>query len=134
MLNHRGTRMIRKGIAVGIILLLFVGTSISVAYDTSTDEIPHQSVDMYFLNYAFVWGTYENCTKNWIGNFNIWNREPWFNLTIHVIGNGPYGTNDEDIWMNVEAHNVIAQHHLGIIGPHKCCIFAFGWLGVTVMG
>ena len=133
MLNHKGTRMIRKGIAVGIILLLFVGTSISVAYDTSTDEVPHQNNNLFFLYHAFVWGTYENSYKHWSLSFEIWNKNVT-DLTIHVIGNGPYGTNDEDIWMNVEAYNVIAQRHLGIIGPHKCCIFAFGWLGVTVMG
>ena len=123
--------LISKCLAIGIILL-FVGTSISVAYDTSTDEVREspQSLDGFFLDHAFVWGTYENCTKNWIGNFHIWNGEPWFNLTIHVIG---YKTS-ESCYVHIEAYQVKAQRHLGIIGPHQCCIFAFGWLGVTVFG
>lgn len=43
------------------IILLSVGTSISVAYDALTDEIrdPHQSNDGFFLKHAFVWGTHE---------------------------------------------------------------------------
>ena len=126
--------MIRKGIAVGIILLLFVGTSISVAYDTSTDEVrePPHSAEIYFIKYAFAWGTYEHRWKDWVGGFEIWNDD--FSKTIHVIGYGPNGSNDTYIWMHIEACQVKAQRHLGIIGPHQCCIFAFGWLGVTVDG
>jgi hypothetical protein len=125
--------MIRKGIAVGIILLLFVGTSISVAYDTSTDEVPPQNINLFFLKHAFVWGTYEHRWKDWVLSFEIWNENET-DLTIHVIGYGAYGTNDTYIWMNIEARQVYALRHLGIIGLHRCCMFAFGWLGVTVDG
>ena len=110
---------------------------VAVTYDdVLTDEVREspQSLDAFFLDHAFVWGTYENCTKNWIGSFDIWNGEPWFNLTIQVIGYGHYGSNDEYTWVHIEAYHVKAQRHLGIIGPHQCCIFAFGWLGVTVFG
>jgi hypothetical protein len=122
--------MIRKGIAVGIILLLFAGTSISVAYDASIDEVPPQTADMYFLKHAFVWGTYENNTKYWTTGFQIWNNHDWANLTIHVIG---YKTS-ESCYVHIEAYDVHAPFHLGIIGPHRCYIFAFGNPGVTVLG
>ena len=103
----------------------------AVFHDALIDEVrdPPQSAELYFLKYAFVWGTYENCTKYWIGSFEIWN-DHWSNLTIHVIGYGAYGPNDEYIWMKFEAYDVHAQRHLGIIGPHSCCIFAWGLLTV----
>lgn len=101
--------------------------SINVLTDVVSD--PPQSADMYFLKHAFVWGTYENCTKHWIG-FQIWNNHDWANLTIHVIG---YKTS-ESCYVHIEAYDVHAPFHLGIIGPHRCYIFAFGNPGVTVLG
>ena len=124
--------LISKCLAIGIILL-FVGTSISVANDSSTDEVPHQSGEGFFLEYAYVWGTYEHCWKDWVLSFEIWNENET-DLTIHVNGYGPYGPNSEYIWMNIDACQVYALRHLGIIGPHRCCMYAFGWLGVTVYG
>ncbi len=113
------------------IILLSVGTSISVAYDALTDEIrdPPQSAELYFLKYAFIWGTYEHRWKDWLLSFEIWD-ENTTNLTIHVIGYGPYGPSDEYIRVHIEAHYVRALRHLGIIGLHSCCIFAFGLLTV----
>ena len=46
-------KILKSSLIVGIIML-FVGTSISVAYDSSTDEVPHQNNNLFFLNYAFV--------------------------------------------------------------------------------
>ena len=130
--------LIRKGLAVGIILLMLVSTSfLAGAFDDAlTDEDRKQSQidDLFLLYQAFVWGTYENCYKHWPLAFEIWNDYHWSNLTIHVIGYGPYGSNDEDIWMHIEAYQVKSHHHLGIIGPHRCCIFAFSYFGVTVDG
>jgi len=109
---------------------------VGVTYDDAlSDELrtSHQSGEGFFLNYAFVWGTYEHCLKDWALSFEIWNENET-DLTIHVIGYGPYGSNDEDIWMHIEACQVDALRHLGIIGPHRCCIFAFDWFGMTVYG
>lgn len=103
----------------------------AVFHDTLTDEViePPQSIDGFFLKYAFVWGTYEHRYKNYLLNFEIWN-ENITNLTIHVIG---YKTS-ESCYVHIEAYYVDAQRHLGIIGAHSCCIFAFGFFGVEVYG
>jgi len=109
---------------------------VAATYDDAlTDKIrdPHQSNDGFFLKHAFVWGTYEHCWKDWSLSFEIENENPT-DLTIHVIGYGHYGPNDENIWVHIEACQVYAQRHLGILGPHQCCIFAFGPLGVAVYG
>ena len=90
---------------------------------------PPQSAKLYFLKYAFVWGTYEHRWKDYLLAFEIWN-DHWSNLTIHVIG---YKTS-ESCYVHIEAYSVRALRHLGIIGPHSCCILAFSFLGVEVYG
>ena len=115
-------------ISLLVLLLLVSTTFIAGAFDDTLpdkDRESPQSNDTMIFRYAFIWGTYEHRIKDWLLSFQIWNDD-WSNLTIHVIG---YWIR-ESRYVHVEAYFVSALRHIGIIGPHQCCIFAFGLLTV----
>ncbi len=117
--------MIRKWLAIGIILLL-VGT-VSMpgvsAKISDTSEVYEKS-DIYFFRFAFIIGEYENCEK-WFGSFSIWNSDYSIH-SINVLGYSSY----QNQYIFVKACIVDGNSRIGFIGPHHCCIFSY--FSVTV--
>jgi hypothetical protein len=117
------------GIIICLILLLSIavpaqGVSKTIDYEDNIESIS-SSRDIYFFTFAFVKGEYENCSK-WFAYFNLWN--PDFTNTIDVLGYKAW----EHKFYSVKAFNVQGSSRIGFIGRHHCCIFAWGYSGVTV--
>ena len=82
--------------------------------------------DIYFFTFAFVKGEYENCWKH-TSYFKLWNSD-YSIKSIDVLG---YTAWDHQFY-SVKAYSVQGSLRIGFIGQHHCCIFAYGFSGVTV--
>jgi len=83
---------------------------------------------MYIFRKAFVWGTYEILDKG-NGYFHVLSSNIT-NYTINVLG---YRKSDNQEH-RVMADDVAGLLHIGFIGRHQCCVFAFGFLPLHVYG
>lgn len=84
--------------------------------------------NVYFFGPAFIWGNYEKMEK-YIDYFHCYNSNIT-NYTINVLGY-EHGNHR---WVRVIADDVKGGPRIGYILRHQCCMFAFGFLGITVSG
>jgi hypothetical protein len=118
---------------IGFILCLILLLSIAISFHGVGKTIDHEENtgsisnddEIYFFTFAFVKGEYENCWKH-VAYFRIWNSN--FTNTMDVLGYKAW----EHKFYSVKAFSVVGSHRIGFIGRHHCCIFAWGFGGVTV--
>ena len=135
--------MKRKWLAVGIILL-FVAIAFSptctakvampLLYDNrssqvlSTKKVTQANNDEKdFFHYAIVYGTFE---EKWITSLFfdvlVFNRDPWENRTLTVIG---YVVQDHQWYVKHAFWVACNAFHIGFIGRNR--LFVIGILDVT---
>lgn len=120
--------MMRKRIALILIFCFLIVHFLSIPSEMVKAKEAKPS-EMYDFTFAFVRGTYEIAYKTVIVGFHIYNTNIT-NNSINVLGY----KNWEHRWYRVIAHSVLGGPRIGYIGKHECRIFAFGFLGVTVLG
>jgi len=123
-------KIITLGAILCLILLLNITVPIhseskKIDYKDNTESIANNG-DIYFFAFAFVSGEYENRSK-WFGYFDIWNSNHSIH-SINVLGYSDY----QGKYFSLKAFRVFGSHRIGFIGQHHCCMFAFGFFGVTV--
>ena len=121
--------MKRKCLAVGIILLFIeiaCMPGITANINDTSERFEKSDRDIYFFLFAFVSGEYENRSK-WFDYFDIWNSNHSIH-SINVLGYSDY----QGKYFSLKAFRVFGSHRIGFIGQHHCCMFAFGFFGVTV--
>jgi len=76
--------------------------------------------DECFFDYALIWGTFEeNWASSLFGFVHVFNRGPWYNRTMNVIGYQGWTGN----WTVKKAFEVKCNFlHLGIVGRHWLCV------------
>jgi hypothetical protein len=76
--------------------------------------------DECFFDYALIWGTFEeNWASSLFGFVHVFNRYPWYNRTMNVIG---YRISI-DTWTVKKAFSVKCNFlHLGIVGRNWLCV------------
>jgi len=132
--------MKRKGLAVGIILL-FVAIAFSPVSTAQVSppqtniikasqvapvrKVTHSSDDeIDFFDFAIIWGTFE---VRWsvfpLIDLTVYNRSPWNNRTINVIG---YVISDHQWYFKKAAYIACNYLHLGIVGFHRLGVVAYG--------
>jgi hypothetical protein len=116
------------GIILCLVLLSIIavptqGVKTTINYEENTELISSNG-DIYFFTFAFVKGEYENCWKH-TSYFKIWTNST---NTMDVLGYKAW----EHKFYSVKAGYVVGSLRIGYIGRHHCCIFAFGFSGVTV--
>jgi len=119
------------GIILCLILLSIIavptqGVKKTINYEENTKLISSDR-DIYFFTFAFAKGEYENCWKH-TSYFKLWNSN--FTNTMDVLGYKAW----EHKFYSVKAYEVLGTLRIGFIGQHLCCIFAYGFSGVTVSG
>jgi len=120
--------MMRKRIALILIFCFLLVHILSIPSEmVKAKEM--NPCEMYNFSSAFVRGTYEIAYKAGFFYFHIYNSNIT-NNTMYVLGYDNY----EHRWYRVIAHSVIGGPRIGYIGKHECRIFAFGFLGVKVLG
>ncbi|MFA5103016.1 MAG: hypothetical protein WC525_07660 [Candidatus Thermoplasmatota archaeon] len=112
-------------ILLSIIAVPTQSVSKTIDYEENTESLSSNG-DIYFFTFAFVKGEYENCWKH-TSYFRLWNSDYWIK-SIDVLG---YTAWDHQFY-SVKAFNVEGSLRIGFIGQHHCCIFAWGFSGVTV--
>jgi len=77
-----------------------------------------------FFDYAIIWGTFEHKQfKSLFGMVSVYNREPWNNRTMNVIGY----VISEHKWTVKKAFWVKCNFlHLGIVGRNWLCVIGIG--------
>ena len=132
--------MKKKCLAIGIILL-FVCSALLPACNAQTStlqtdeekmflELPVKKVkqinndDEYYFSFAIIWGTFEErYVFSFFGNIKVFNRDPWYNRTINVIG---YQSWDHK-WTAKKSYEVKCNFlHIGIVGRNWLCVIGIG--------
>jgi hypothetical protein len=128
--------LIWKCLTLGIILLFVCGALLPACSAQTnilqTDEekmfleLPIKKVKQIndenesFFTYALIWGTFE---ENWYSSLftevHVFNRGPWYNRTMNVIGYQSWTGN----WTVKKAFYVKYNFlHLGIVGRNWLCV------------
>jgi len=76
------------------------------------------------FNFAIIWGTFEEkWASSLFGFVHVFNREPWNNRTMNVIGY----LISEHKWSVKKAFEVKCNFlHLGIVGRNWLCVIGIG--------
>jgi len=112
-------------ILLSIIVVPTQGVKKTINYEENTELISSNG-NIYFFTFAFVKGEYENCWKH-TSYFNLWNSD-YSIKSIDVLGYKAW----EHKFYSVKAYSVQGSLRIGFIGRHHCCMFAWGFSGVTV--
>lgn len=76
------------------------------------------------FNFAIIWGTFEEkWASSLFGFVHVFNREPWYNRTMNVIGY----LISEHKWIVKKSYWVQCNFlHLGIVGRNWLCVIGIG--------
>ncbi|MBE3136781.1 MAG: hypothetical protein IMZ43_05240 [Thermoplasmata archaeon] len=93
--------------------------------ESSVKKVKHtNNDDEDFFNFAIIWGPFE--VKYWSSLFQtlvVYNRAPWYNRTINVIGYQPFEHN----WVFKKSCWIECGYlHIGFVGRHWLFVIGYG--------
>jgi len=88
--------------------------------ESPVKKVKHADDDEDFFTFAIIWGTFEErFVFSFFGNIWVYNRDPWCNRTMNVIG---YRSSLHQWFVKKSWYVQCNFLHVGIVGRNWLCV------------